>query len=91
MTPHQITILLFYATRVPGAEFTFVPESNASIDDHAWMLDEGLIRESTVRDWYELTERGRVYFEAIKNVPLPRSSWVIDWPTVSQGTSVDPR
>lgn len=41
-----------------------------------WLLHNSLV-ESDGRDWYVTTERGAVYVEAIRQLPLPEQKWVM--------------
>jgi hypothetical protein len=42
----------------------------------AWLIDQGLVQRGACGVW-ESTERGRVYCEAIRKVPLPIHQWVM--------------
>lgn len=46
--------------------------SEQSSEKH-WLLDENLICLSS--EGYEVTERGRIYVEAIRDLPLPVQTW----------------
>jgi hypothetical protein len=36
--------------------------------------------DSKLERVYDLTDRGRVYVEALKAVPLPQACWRVEWP-----------
>lgn len=46
-----------------------------------WLLEEELLREETTQTTsYSCTQRGRVYVEAIWELPLPLQVWVMPSP-----------
>jgi predicted transcriptional regulator len=81
MTPLQITMLLHYHT---FAE----PYINTNINlnwrgvrqQHEWLIIHNLLcnDDSTGGCGYRVTEKGRVYIEALQAVPLPVSKWVTE-------------
>lgn len=84
MTPLEIDILLWYHTRaVDYREGDFsAPAVRQTIDNFRDVL--GLLQavapdERLDGDYrtYRLTERGRVYLDALMDLPLPEQRWVV--------------
>lgn len=81
MTPLQISILIHYygcASDFRDGDFD-APAVREAIN---MFKDEmGLLEERTEREigsaFYGLTERGHVYVEALKKVPLPVQKWTL--------------
>lgn len=78
MSPLQIEIVMHYyccTDDYRGADFS-APAVRESID---WMRGDGGLLEESNRSTvnYQLTERGRVYVEALQSVPLPIQTWAI--------------
>jgi hypothetical protein len=88
MTPLEMEILLHYYCRADDyrdGDFS-APAVRAAVD---WFKTEELLRtdpRETPRTCYVLTERGKVYVEALQKVPLPQHRWVIPWPHPVQAT-----
>ena len=83
MTPLEIEILLHYYTRsndYRDGDFSF-PAVRETLDCFRedlnlieyWPEDDNTRPDQT----YRLTERGRIYAEALKAVPLPIQIWVM--------------
>lgn len=89
MSPFEIKILLHIYTT--PAEF---PLSERSVPLHrettSRFMDDGLITASGVccqdEHPFKLTERGRVYLDAMMSLPLPEQRWVMPNPPPNQGT-----
>jgi hypothetical protein len=81
MTPLLIEILMHYATRgddYRDGDFS-APAVREGID---WLRDDAKLIEhrqpnAAISNMYQLTERGRVYFDALQSVPLPVQVWVM--------------
>ena len=71
MMPSQLEILLHYY-------YTPVMLINRHDYDHAiaFLIKEGLLIEFDVG--YTTTERGKVYVEALLNIPLPKQVWSME-------------
>lgn len=83
MTPLEIEIVLHYHTRANDyrdGDFSF-PAVRETLD--CFREDLNLIEnwpeddKSPTNQTYRITERGRIYAEALKAVPLPIQIWVI--------------
>jgi len=86
MTPLEIEILLFYyycardyregdhsAPAVKAALNNFLTADMIKHSNfHVERFDDG-----TLRARYALTDRGKAYIEALKQVPLPEQIWVV--------------
>lgn len=90
MTPLKIEMLLHYYCRPDdyrGGDFT-APAVNEALDD---FLRDELIEHSEHQAanpaHYVITERGRVYVEALSAVQLPERRWVM--PSVAPGARSD--
>lgn len=84
MTPYEIDILLWYYARCED-------HSDIQRNPPIWsptiemflalkllrLADPNGIRKDVT---YELAERGVEYVDALQSIPLPRATWVIDWP-----------
>lgn len=83
MTPYEIDVLLWYYTRAEDHPHCVSnpPVWRPTIDS---LLGECLIdRVTDGHPAYRLLERGRVYCEALRTVPLPEPvvpRWVVRWP-----------
>lgn len=78
MTPFEIEIMLHYYYRpryFRDGDFS-APASRSALES---FCENGLLREAPVNAGalYEITERGRVYVEALKSVPLPIQVWIM--------------
>lgn len=81
MSPLQIKLLLhIYCCRAPfeGPTVGSAPHNEALL----WFLKEGLIEkvpelQAENDNGYEVTEKGRFYCEAICNIPLPVTQWIL--------------
>lgn len=82
MTPLQIEILLHYYTRTDDyreGDFS-APAVCEAINDFRDRPDGPLISQEQVicrHACYALTERGKVFVEAILSLPLPVQEWVM--------------
>lgn len=83
MTPLKIEMLLHWYTTDTD------PDIEGSAQHQAWtaFLEDMLIQSRLIGDTapaeYKLTARGRAYVEALLSVPLPKKTWVVEWPKQS--------
>ncbi len=67
MMPSQLeTLIHYYYTPVMD-----IPENN--FDIISFLIREGLLK--SINEGYTTTERGKVYVEALLNIPLPIQKW----------------
>jgi hypothetical protein len=84
MTPYEIDLLLWYYARAedhPDVERQppiFQPTLEAFIAAQVLEPEQGWDGTGPA---YKLTARGRAYCAALQRVPLPESTWIINWPT----------
>lgn len=86
MTPLEIDIMLHYYS---CANDWRNGDHTAPIckETFGWFLDQDLLKcsnfhverfeDGTLKARYEVTERGRAYVEALKQVPLPTQIWAV--------------
>lgn len=83
MTPYEIDVLLWYSARCEDhPDMIRNPPVWRPTVDQFKALDLLVLasKEMSRGTCYELTDRGRVYVEALQAVPLPRPTWKVDWP-----------
>lgn len=89
MSPLSIEIVQWYFTRTTDyrdGDFSAPAVGNAL----NFLGSVGLIKPTGSTPRFGITEAGRVYCKALQAVPIPRATWVIDWPT-TQPTCDDAR
>ena len=76
MTPFEITVLLHYATTIDLP----YPTSSEQLDVTEYAFrDSGYLEETRhARYKWRITDKGRFYVEALKNVPEPTEVYVIE-------------
>lgn len=80
MNLHELEVILHHSYD-PGP---YEPRGPATIEAEGRLLKDGLIEPDPVHDrlnTFRVTERGRVFVNALKNVPLPVQAWVSPIPT----------
>ena len=87
MVPYEIDILLWYHTRAEDHPDLYRrppiwPETIRRFVDEGllWCSTEDERNHPTHPMAYQMLPRGNAYCDALQAVPLPRSTWVIDWP-----------
>jgi len=87
MTPLEIEILLHYKTHIGDYRSGDFWEPKVCKFIHACRTELGLLRKSTPDDHkrdcanrtsvYVLTDRGKMYIDAVCAVPLPIQKWIM--------------
>lgn len=82
LTPLHIEIVLWYNSRGVDIDNIDAPAVKQYIEH---LYDEGILcsdLHANSRKSYLLTEKGRVFLEAILSVPFPTQTWQVKWPKV---------
>jgi hypothetical protein len=76
MTPFELDILLHYYARA-DEHHAVVENPPIWRESRQWFIDSNLLKARTDlrANSYEVTERGKVYIEAILALPLPVATW----------------
>lgn len=79
MTPLQIKMMLHYfCCAGPYAEKDqHHATSDAVLLQRTQLIAEGMLSPTRCQSGFHVTERGRVYVEALQAVPLPINKWVM--------------
>lgn len=80
MSPLLIEIVQWYLTRTTDyrdGDFSAPAVGNGL----NFLASAGLIKPTGSAPRFVITKAGRVYCKALQAVPIPRETWVIDWPT----------
>lgn len=78
MTPLEIDMLVHYYTR---------PTEYGNKDDNydapavkaslSWMVSADLLKRQELDGTYKITEKGKAYVDAFRNLPLPEKHWIV--------------
>jgi hypothetical protein len=76
MTVVELEVILHYAYCPYDPENQSPAYRNATVT----LFRAGLLQPGTRQSQYEITDKGRAFVEALKNVPLPVCQWVVPSP-----------
>lgn len=79
LTPLHLEIILWYNSRADDMENL---HASAVHEYLHWLISQDIItgEDSIPTRSYKLTERGRVFLDAILSLPFPVQKWEMQWP-----------
>lgn len=81
MSPLLIEIVQWYHTHQTTDYMNGDFSAPAVCNNISFLAAAGLLAPTGGIPRFVITKAGRVYCKALQAVPIPRETWVIDWPT----------